>query len=191
MRKFYDEIWFHIAGYFVSLKSFARFWWSNPHLFRNELTHNSQFWTAIISYFCRIRHKDFSELSGRIDLKESGVWILRSLHSERRCSRSGCYQMYTEWENGATQCMYHPGKLRSTGHMSCCRGKGFTAPGCKAAFHDGAVFSLIHMRRDPIPRDHHDSESLHLPLISSPKANEAFAAHSRNKTAPSFLPNIK
>lgn len=190
MKRFYDEIWFHVAGYFVSLKSFARFWWSSPYLLRNELTHNSQFWTSLIKHFCEIRQKDYLELSGRIEWKETGIYLLRSLHHFKRCSRSGCYQKYTEWDNDATQCMYHPGKLRATGYLSCCRGKGFTAPGCKTAFHDGAVYSLIHMRRDPHQSEHHESTILP-PIVLPNKTDHLSAVHSGNVTTTTVLPALK
>lgn len=186
MKRFYDEIWFHVAGYFISLKSFARFWWSTPHLVRSTLTHNSRFWMGIIRHFCEIQYLDFSQITGRIDIRDRGIYILRSLHNSKRCSRSGCYQMYTEWDNNSTQCMYHPGRLRAGGHLSCCRGKGFTAPGCKAAFHDGAVYTFIHMRRQSLSAE--DGESISLPPIVIRHVNDLPIVQGLQYN---FLPTLK
>lgn len=176
MKNIYSEVWIHIAGFLDSLKSFARFWWSIPHLVRSDLTNSSEFWKSMIRHFCETRGKDFSEIIGRADMRERGIYILRALYKTKRCSRSGCYKMYSEWGNDALQCMYHPGKLRANGYLSCCRGKGFTSAGCKAAFHDGSVFSLIHMRRDS--GDESDNA-----LFSS--------AGSTCSTLPSLTPSLK
>lgn len=206
MQSFYCEVWFHIAGYADSLKSFAKFWWSCPYLVRSDMTRSSTFWNSMIRNFCEIRGIDFSELISRSDLRESGIFVLRSLHCARRCSRSGCYKLYSEWENGALQCMYHPGKLKATGYLSCCRGKGFSSAGCKAAFHDGSVFSLIHMRRDAEKVSEHsiplqsELQNLHvnvepasttLPLLSlSAKSSLPFTNFTSGSSKTIALPKI-
>jgi len=185
MRAFYSEIWLHIAGFVDSPKSFARFWWSTPYLMRSDLTKSNVFWKSMIRQFCEVHELDFNEVIDRADLREIGIHILRPLHLAKRCSRSGCYQMYCEWENGAMQCVYHPGKLRATGYLSCCRGKGFSSTGCKAAYHDGSVFSLIHMRRDT------DEDSDNVQLLKSEGKRSAFDTESTNSTLPSLFPTPK
>ena len=185
MIEFYSEIWLHIAGFVDSPKSFARFWWSSPHLMRSELTKSNVFWKSLIRQFCQVHEMDFNEVIGRADLREIGIYILRSLHLAKRCSRSGCYQTYCEWGNGAMKCVYHPGKLRATGYLSCCRGKGFSSTGCKASFHDGSVFSLIHMRRDA------DGESDHVQLLKSVVQRPAFDTELTNYSLPSLFPTAK
>eukprot|EP00601_Ochromonadales_sp_CCMP2298_P032279 CAMPEP_0173325792 /NCGR_PEP_ID=MMETSP1144-20121109/715_1 /TAXON_ID=483371 /ORGANISM="non described non described, Strain CCMP2298" /LENGTH=177 /DNA_ID=CAMNT_0014270047 /DNA_START=58 /DNA_END=591 /DNA_ORIENTATION=- len=78
-----------------------------------------------------------------------GLELLQRLFGSKKCSRSGCYARFCEWDNhNALLCKYHPGKLRGTGLLSCCRGKGFRSAGCKTSRHDGLFFSLVHMRRD-------------------------------------------
>ena len=84
----------------------------------------------------------------RLCLNESmGVGLLKALFSSKKCSRSGCMKFYHEFNNGNSQCMYHPGKLKSGGYLSCCRSKGFKSVGCKKAYHDGMFYSMVYSRR--------------------------------------------
>lgn len=84
----------------------------------------------------------------RLCLNESmGMGLLKALFSSKKCSRSGCMKFYHEFNNDNSQCMYHPGKLKSGGYLSCCRNKGFKSVGCKKAYHDGMFYSMVYSRR--------------------------------------------
>jgi hypothetical protein len=56
-------------------------------------------------------------------------------------------KFYHEFNNDNSQCVYHPGKLKSGGYLSCCRNKGFKSVGCKKAYHDGMFYSMVYSRR--------------------------------------------
>lgn len=146
-RLFCDEFWFQIAVYLPSLKSFALFWSSIPYLHRSTLTQDSDYWSTICEHFCSTRGKDYAKLWSRLTFHQSGISIVRALYQPKRCNRSGCSKLFTEWDNGPTLCSFHPGKLRSTGLLTCCRGKGFISVGCKVSLHDGTVHNMIHLSR--------------------------------------------
>lgn len=102
----------------------------------------------MIKSYCMTHGYNYTDTMARLCLNESmGMGLLKALFSTKKCSRSGCMKFYHEFNNDNSQCMYHPGKLKSGGYLSCCRNKGFKSIGCKKAYHDGMFYSMVYSRR--------------------------------------------
>jgi len=113
---------------------------------------------------------------------DMGIKNIKRLFALRKCSRSGCYKKYREWDNQTMglQCLYHPGKLRPTGVVSCCRGKGFQSTGCKAARHDGLFYTMVHMRRAAQPPS--NTKPAEAVVVATPAEMEDSARASATKS---------
>ena len=143
-----DEIWFEIACCCSTLKEFVRFWISCPSLLRHVSVDNKTFWISLVDHFLFTRGLSMKEMVNRLGLVDaSGIVLVRQLFSVKKCSRSGCYTDFCEFTNGADKCLFHPGRLRATGYLSCCRSKGFKSVGCKAGYHDGMIHNMVHLKR--------------------------------------------
>jgi hypothetical protein len=147
MENFCKEIFIHIALYSYAIEDFVRLWLNIPSLFRNKDISGRDFWFSLVNIICDSRGTNPGFVLDRIRQSTSGVEIVRALLAPRQCTRSGCYQRYRELDNDPQCCYYHPGKLRPTGFLSCCRGKGFRSTGCKQSYHECGVLLLVHMTR--------------------------------------------
>jgi hypothetical protein len=150
---FHRDIWYHIATYFKTLKSFVRLWASYPALFRRILWSDAEFWGGLVQYFLFSRQEsiqlvDVPKLHFGNQMTD-GLNLVKRLFYNKKCSRSGCNNHFMEWENSKSACRFHPGKLGPTGKLSCCGGKGFRSPGCTTTNHDGTFYSMVHMVRMP------------------------------------------
>lgn len=148
ISKVSDALWLEIVQYLDSLKNFVRFWIVS-NLFKTIPKTHHTFWVALVEAFLMSRRLTLEEIRGHLNREELvGFHLLEYLFSNRKCSRSGCYKIYFEWQNiGCTPCMFHPGKMKPNGILSCCRGKGFKSPGCKAGNHNGFIFSMARLSR--------------------------------------------
>lgn len=137
--------------------------WIGTNFFNRSVDQNHMAWE------CLLNQTKLVDLEGallRLNLRTfhdetqlPAFNLLRELHSVRRCSRSGCYQLFREIENlqlssqeqPPNPCSYHPGILRrTTRRLSCCRQKGFDSRPCKQGVHDGGFFSAVFTARpDP------------------------------------------
>ena len=146
-NRFCDDIWFIIGNYLSNLRFILRYWLADREFRQNYPTHCS-FWSAMIKSYCVTHGYNYTDTMARLCLNESmGVGLLKALFSSKKCSRSGCMKFYHEFNNDNSQCVYHPGKLKSGGYLSCCRNKGFKSVGCKKAYHDGMFYSMVYSRR--------------------------------------------
>lgn len=146
-NRFCDDIWFIIGTYMSNLRFIMRYWLADKE-FRQNYPAHCNFWSAIIKSYCMTHGYNYTDIMARLCLNESmGVGLVKALFSSRKCSRSGCMKFYHEFNNDNSQCLYHPGKLKSGGYLSCCRNKGFKSVGCKKAFHDGMFYSMVYSRR--------------------------------------------
>lgn len=146
-NRFCDDIWFIIGTYLSNLRFILRYWLADRE-FRQNYPTNCSFWSAMIKSYCMTHGYNYTDTMARLCLNESmGVGLLKALFSSRKCSRSGCMKFYHEFNNDNSQCVYHPGKLKSGGYLSCCRNKGFKSVGCKKAYHDGMFYSMVYSRR--------------------------------------------
>lgn len=75
--------------------------------------------------------------------------VLRKLHSDRKCSRSGCFQSFKEINNDVGCCSYHPGRMKGMS-LSCCRKKNFNEKGCKCSYHDGSFYDTVYSKREEL-----------------------------------------
>lgn len=137
-----------ICAYFESLNLFVRVWIACGGRKAIEVA-DYEFWHGLVRTFCASRSVSLDQLTGRTILSADGggVELVKSLFYTKKCSRSGCYQMFSEWLNHPTACRFHTGKMKPTGLLSCCRGKGFRSPGCRQDYHDGLFFAVVHLRR--------------------------------------------
>lgn len=146
-NRFCDDIWFIIGTYLSNLRFILRYWLADREFRQNYPTHCS-FWSAMIKSYCMTHGYNYTDTMARLCLNESmGVGLLKALFSSKKCSRTGCMKFYQEFNNDNSQCVYHPGKLKSGGYLSCCRNKGFKSVGCKKAYHDGMFYSMVYSRR--------------------------------------------
>lgn len=130
-----------------NLRFIMRYWLADKE-FRQNYPAHCNFWSAMIKSYCMTHGYNYTDIMARLCLNESmGVGLVKALFSSRKCSRSGCMKFYHEFNNDNSQCLYHPGKLKSGGYLSCCRNKGFKSVGCKKAFHDGMFYSMVYSRR--------------------------------------------
>jgi hypothetical protein len=187
MEKFCDEIWFCITS-FADVKGFAQFWLSCPKLFRNEHIRTAAFWNMLLRYICRLQNRNFELITASIGASHSGLETLRNLFCPRKCTRSGCYRSYTEWDNTTANCSYHPGKIRAMGYLSCCRGKGFQSPGCRRERHSCGVLLLVHMaRRTELP----DGEAAEVPTSALPAIRSASVRGSTTALPPTAAASVR
>jgi hypothetical protein len=82
--------------------------------------------------------------------------FLRVLFQKSKCSRSGCFKNYYEWSNDLFVCSVHPGKMKNSRSMTCCRAKSFQSSGCSLARHDGNFYFMTFIRRR---REHKEKNS--------------------------------
>ena len=147
ISKLSNELWLIICSYFDNLKYFVRLWIASNGRKILPADHPT-FWAALVREFCLERGVSFDDLKDRLCLENlEGASMVAALFSNRKCSRSGCYQVFQEWCNAASSCAYHSGRLRSTGSLSCCSRKGFKSAGCKSGYHDGLFYKMVTLRR--------------------------------------------
>lgn len=80
------------------------------------------------------------------------IELLAKLHLPRKCSRSGCFQIFKEIDNSSSSCRFHSGRMKGLSGLSCCRSKSFTsALGCKISHHDGSFFDTVYSVREELP----------------------------------------
>lgn len=171
MNRFYREVWQHIASYCSPLNDFVRLYLSVPILYRNVDMSSVDFWICLVTHVCSAQQcpQVLARLGLDLQAFSRGLDVMRALLRKRICVRSGCYQSYVEWLNNSSRCHYHTGKLRPTGHLTCCRGKGFQSPGCKCGYHDSGVLQYVHMPREREYSGHQNAEGVRLPPIEAPR----------------------
>lgn len=145
----FDEFWYLLVCYLDDLKQFLKIW-IGFGLHKRFKSTDKEFWVILIRHYCASRNFDYEQFLKK-NFKfavEEGFPLVRHLFARKKCSRSGCYKFFTEFENTSSSCSYHSGKLKSNGCVSCCNGKGFQSPGCKLALHDGRFFVMLYMKRE-------------------------------------------
>ena len=177
---FCDEIWITICSYLDSLKYFIRFKLCLGKKLNYILSENKhQFWSKLVINYLSIRKVNITQCINSIrgmqavDLKDINYKSIAHLFSNKKCSHSGCFRIFNEWSNDSSSCLFHPGKKKTTGRLSCCGEKSFQTIGCKTSYHDGLFYSLVNLERpinnpsdgiDTIPDDE-VKKSGFLPLI--------------------------
>lgn len=99
------------------------------------------FGTNIVHWNEYLRRVNFSAANGSIPLLISGLF------SPKKCSRSGCFKNFVEASNEFGSCIYHPGKKKSSGYLSCCRQRSFQSMGCTKGYHDSLFHSIVFCTR--------------------------------------------
>ena len=176
-RKLNEDCFFELAAFLDDdLKQIVRFWVAL--CLRNDVTKNSVVWREILkrylasslsacnnNYNTLINNETIASLRFRAGVRADIPYLnlIGRLYCKRKCSRSGCFEMYQEISNHATACRHHSGKMRNR-FLSCCRERSFRALGCKQNFHDGVLFEFIHYKREKIEEE----DTLSLPKISLP-----------------------
>jgi hypothetical protein len=191
------ELLISVAVHLENLRDFIKLW-IVLKLYRQELKNDhTSFWFNLLNEFLTKRNLSIEEtdriryltsyykrhdVDGRNN-PDDYFLLIRILFQKSKCSRSGCFRGFYEWQNNSTACLYHPGKLKNGRYMTCCRAKSFQSMGCKAALHDGKFHFMAFLRRDQKP---HETEGK-LPVISS-TASPAKTISSQSTAAASPMP---
>lgn len=127
---------------------------------------DKQFWEQLLNHFLRSHGMDlsavlasFANLRSAQTASSSAYYLFKDLFAQRRCSRSGCFQTYEEWQNHPTACRYHPGR-KKTRNLTCCGASGFSDRGCKAGTHSGIFHFMLHVQRHPDDKVHGSGSKL-------------------------------
>lgn len=214
-----------VASFLPSLTDFFRLWLTCKSFQRSFPPHSSNFWDMLLRLFLSSRNisheeatRSFFVLPKQLTLAAvprinsnamaqqeqdltKNFHAIALLFTPRKCSRSGCYRMFFEWQNNTEACTHHTGKLRAMNgnkkqqYLSCCRGNGFDSPGCKTSYHNGMFHMLTFSKRPPVEEQSQEgpqpnSSSL-LPSLSdsSKKIPNATLPTSRN-TSISSVPSL-
>jgi hypothetical protein len=192
---FSPEIWIIISKYFDNLASFLKVW-IVLKLFKQEIqnTHKT-FWKNLLLEFFVSRNlliedaqRVFHLISYYKDPEEQSdcgpddyFLFLRVLFQKSKCNRSGCFQNYYEWSNVRFVCCFHPGKMKNSRSLTCCRATSFQSSGCSLARHDGNFYFMTFIRRS---REHNEKNSKNEIKTKNQKEKEK-----QNQTS-GFLPVI-
>lgn len=182
-----DEVWIQISSYFDDLKSIILWKIALSRKASQFSFERHDFWLTIVEQFYRSRKLDITNFQSKykslnLTNAEDMSNYLKSLFSTKKCSRSGCFRTYVEFNNNFGDCKFHPGKKNSAGYLTCCREKSFQAQGCKSSFHDGLFFNVLYCQRvktcdtgvlpeikvaRALQKPLRGIENLHLPAIKS------------------------
>lgn len=190
-----DEIWFFIASYSENLLDFVKFW-SNTRLFFLIKRENKHFWENLLLYYMNSRNADVTKVLGQLLFapRNDPYQLIIELFKRKKCSRSGCFKYFSEWENTPRSCCFHSGKLKSNSKLSCCGVSSFNLKGCKFSYHNGIFYSMVSFNLSKVSKSSSTlamDNTLKLPELQNitkntlPKSNIAV-----NENFISFLPNI-
>lgn len=169
-----EDIWIHISSYLDNIKYLLRLKLALNKKCTQFDMGNIPFWLNVTEQFYRGQTEDFSNYLERIahsslSPTNNASAMLRDLFSSKKCSRSGCLKVFTEICNNEGVCMFHPGRKKSSGKLSCCRERSFQSEGCKRGFHDGFLHKVVFCQRSvetenvpslPLPIKMSSTESL-------------------------------
>lgn len=212
-----SAIWIFISTYFNSLSEFMRVWIALRLNQKGISIDDTIFWRQLISQFLLSRGlmlenmqrcihlthyyspvKSNNDIDGLPAQPNQFFLFLRVLFQKSKCSRSGCFQYYYEWQNHPKACSFHSGRLVNGKYLSCCRarsfsGKGnFTSSGCQNGYHEGNFFLLA--RLPPIVSINSNSPSQLLPknaVLKNSESESDESKHRNNQQSSLFLPPIK
>ena len=153
-HEFGPDILIYLSLFCDDLADIVRFWIAFSSL-NKHIPEYDRAWREIIRFWAKLRDLgDLDDIIMRLGcrLSTGGVLLLERVCTERKCSRSGCLMKYRECNNHSGACLYHPGKI-SRGSLTCCKKASFKEPGCRTAFHDGALYESIYARREKMDED--------------------------------------
>lgn len=179
-----QDAWLLIACFLPSLRDFVRLWILSKKMQLLCPKTHSIFWRSLIDSFMMSRGLSLGQTSvsmvGSFKIMRPAApddpgdmedfRQLELLFAKRKCSRSGCFQWYEEWRNHRSACMFHPGKMKARGFLTCCGASSFQEPGCQKNSHNGMFHFMLHTHRPAeLPVNSTMGSSSSLPAISPVK----------------------
>ena len=146
---FPDDIWLHVFEYCQELKHCVLAWiaFGLPRTINRQ----HEIWHQLLERYFLRQNKDMESIldmmANPID-SFSGLDLYARLHSQKKCSRSGCFRWFRHLDNCSHACHYHTGKMKSNKTLSCCRASSFLSPGCKRGWHDASFFEMVYRPRE-------------------------------------------
>jgi len=147
-----DDIWIHLSSYFDNIKYLLRLRIALNKRSSQFDMERLTFWLKIVEQFYKGQREDYYNFLQ--NLSHTNIFqannasaILRELFSNKKCSRTGCFKIFTEISNKNGTCKFHPGRKNSSGFLSCCRERTFQSEGCKKGYHDGFFHNVVFCQR--------------------------------------------
>ena len=143
------EVWCEIFAYFPDIKDAIKTWIAFG--LRNVISKQHEIWMFLLVDL--LKDSTISNLLMRsnfptLPAEKQGLVFLSRINHKKKCSRTGCFQQFTEIQNNSnTCCRYHTGKMTSAGYLSCCREKSFRSKGCKTGHHCGDFYDYVFSER--------------------------------------------
>ena len=143
------ELWCEIFYYFRDIKDAIRTWIAFG--LRKVISKQHQIWMFLLVDL--LKDSTISSFLQRINCptlpaQKQGLVFLSRIYQQKKCCRSGCFQMFSEIQNTSKLCRFHSGKMTSVGNLSCCREKSFRVVGCKTGYHCGDFYDYVFSLRD-------------------------------------------
>ena len=190
------DLLIYLSSYCDSLRAYIRLLIASK-LIIDLNQENDIFWMKLLKEFLRYHGKDLEEVlfnyrnlhTSAQDSNKRGYTLCKDLFIDRRCSRSGCFKHYEEWNNHNTACLYHPGRMKNS-YLTCCRARSFQSEGCKKSHHSGIFHFMLHSERETGKAP----QALSLPGIAQPSSIDSARGSSgkgRVVTESVKLPSIK
>jgi hypothetical protein len=143
----------HVFQYFEQLSHSVVVWIA--FCLRRVIHKHHPLWSHLLGQQCTVPGRSLDKVLEYMSvptINSVGMELFGRLHSQMRCSRSGCFQYFRHADNYLDVCRYHPGKMNNCGKLSCCRATSFSVPGCKSGWHDSSFFEFVHRPRETSDR---------------------------------------
>ncbi len=157
--KFGADLLIYMSVYCENLEDVVKLWIAFG--LHKHIPSYDRAWREVLRFWLLINEKGDSvedaclRMGCRLD--SGGLLLIERACVPRKCSRSGCFVLYKEIENGPAACSWHNGKM-VRGSLTCCKQTSFKDEGCKRGWHDGALFESIYTRREKITEDSDDED---------------------------------
>ena len=125
-RFFGSDLLIYLSVYCENLEDIVKLWIAFG--LHKHIPPYDRVWREVLRFWLLVNGKDDSvedmclRMGCRLD--SGGLLLLERACVPRKCSRSGCFMIYKETDNGPTACSWHNGKM-IRGTLTCCKETSF------------------------------------------------------------------